>query len=195
VLKRHAHGVTIVELMIGLAIVGVLLMMGVPAFTNFLQNSKLRATAESCLAALQTARTEALTRNGIAEVALTDDEPIAPMVNTLTAATTGKYWVVRFLDPATGFYTFIQGSSSADGSGQATASSVVVTSTHSIIPFSGLGVTTLGTTATIAVTNPAGGACVAASGPMRCLNVVISPTGQVRMCDPAVTAAGDTRRC
>jgi hypothetical protein len=32
---------------------------------------------------------------------------------------------------------------------------------------------------------------------MRCLNVVVSRGGQVKMCDPAVpvTAIGDTRKC
>ncbi|MCC6472780.1 MAG: hypothetical protein IT514_03450, partial [Burkholderiales bacterium] len=44
-------------------------------------------------------------------------------------------------------------------------------------------------------TNPSGGACAADGGPMRCLNVLVSPGGQIKMCDPAVAATGDTRRC
>jgi type IV fimbrial biogenesis protein FimT len=47
-----------------------------------------------------------------------------------------------------------------------------------------------------AVTNPAGGACKTAGGdePMRCLNIVVTPGGRVRMCDPSV-AGPDTRAC
>ena len=45
------------------------------------------------------------------------------------------------------------------------------------------------------VTNPTGGACVAASGPMRCLRIIVTPGGQARMCDPAVTDTNDSRKC
>jgi hypothetical protein len=30
---------------------------------------------------------------------------------------------------------------------------------------------------------------------MRCLRVVVTPGGQVRMCDPALTNAGDAQAC
>ena len=37
--------------------------------------------------------------------------------------------------------------------------------------------------------------CQAVGGPVRCLAVQISPGGQSRLCDTAVTAAGDNRKC
>jgi type IV fimbrial biogenesis protein FimT len=193
VLTRKQRGVTLIELMIGLVIIGFLLMMGVPAFTTFLQNQKIRAAAESVLNGLQLARTEALTRNGQVELVLTNDEPTASTVNTLTASTAGRYWMVRYYNPTTLFYEFIQGKAAGEGGGE--ASGVVVTSTASTIAFTGLGTTTLGATATIAFTNPTGGTCAGSGGPMRCMNLTISASGQTRMCDPAVTATGDTRKC
>jgi type IV fimbrial biogenesis protein FimT len=52
-----------------------------------------------------------------------------------------------------------------------------------------------GNVAVFDITNPIGGACAAAGGEMRCLRVVVTGSGQVRMCDPAVTVATDPRRC
>ena len=149
-LSQRQRGVTLIELMIGLVIIGFLLLMGVPAFTTFLQNQKIRTAAESVLNGLQLARTEALTRNGQVELVLTDEDPVAATVNSLVATTTGKFWVVRYYNPTTLFYEFIQGKAAGEGGGQASA--VVTTSTASTIAFTGLGTTTLGATATIAFT-------------------------------------------
>ena len=52
-----------------------------------------------------------------------------------------------------------------------------------------------GNLATFQVTNPMGGTCAADGGEMRCLSVVVTSAGQVRMCDPAVTASTDPRKC
>jgi type IV fimbrial biogenesis protein FimT len=63
------------------------------------------------------------------------------------------------------------------------------------VTFNGLG-SVLGAMQ-INVSNPSGGACRTAAGsePMRCLQVVVSASGSVRMCDPAVTEDGDPRKC
>jgi type IV fimbrial biogenesis protein FimT len=42
----------------------------------------------------------------------------------------------------------------------------------------------------------ASGTCAAAGGDMRCLRVVVTAAGQIRMCDPAVPATStDPRKC
>jgi type IV fimbrial biogenesis protein FimT len=191
---RHCRGVTLVEMMIGLAIVALLLMAGVPAFTTFLQNSKLRTTAEALSGGLQLARAEAVKRNGQVEIVLTDDDPIAATVNSITPSTTGRNWVVRYYDPTTLFYSFVEGRFGST-SGSLDTTPVVVTAANATIAFNGFGSTSLAATSTFQVTNPTGGACAASGGPMRCLNVTVTPGGQIHMCDPAVTAAGDTRKC
>jgi type IV fimbrial biogenesis protein FimT len=188
-------GFTLIELMISLVILAFLLMMGVPAFGTYLQNAKLRSTAENFYAGLQTARAEAVKRNMPVEFLLTDDSGDISSTQTATASTTGKNWIVRLQDPATLLYTFIEGRPAQEGSGQANASAVQVSSTAASITFNGFGATTLGSSATLSFTNPAGGVCAASGGPMRCLSIVVSVGGQSRLCDPAVTAAGDTRKC
>jgi type IV fimbrial biogenesis protein FimT len=49
---------------------------------------------------------------------------------------------------------------------------------------------------TIDVTNPTGGTCatIATPAPMRCLRVVVTAGGQVRLCDPAF-ASTDPQGC
>ncbi|HEY6509156.1 MAG TPA: hypothetical protein VIY56_14140, partial [Vicinamibacterales bacterium] len=63
------------------------------------------------------------------------------------------------------------------------------------VEFDGLGRANIATNLLIQITNPVGGACGAGLTDMRCLNVLITPGGTVRMCDPQVATAGDTRRC
>lgn len=196
-LRSSQLGANLIELMIGLAIVGLLLMTGVPAFSTFLQNQKLRATAETLSAGLQLARSEAVKRNGRVELVLTDDDPVAAGVSSITASTSGRNWVVRYYDPTTMFYEFVEGRSGSVGSANLDATTVVVTAADAVIPFNGFGATTLGAASTIEITNPTGGACAGPSGgPMRCLNVIVSPGGQIKMCDPdSRIPSGDTRKC
>ncbi len=189
------RGFTLVELMIGLVIMALLLMMGVPAFSTFIQNSKLRSTAETFHAGLQTARAEAVKRNAQVQLILTDDAGDASSTQSATASTTGRNWLIRVQDPTTLLYSFIEGKNAAEGAGQSSTPSVAVSSTVSSVTYTGFGATTLGSAATFSFSNPAGGVCKSAGGPMRCLSVVVSVGGQARMCDPAVSTAGDTRKC
>jgi len=189
---KSLAGVTLIELMIAVAIVGILLMAGMPEASNWIQNTKIRTASESISNGLQLARAEAVRRNTQVEFVLTSTVPIAANTPALAPATSGPYWVVRKFQ--TGVYTavdFVQG-----GGNEVTASSAVVSGSGDNVVFDGLGRTDLAAGAlTIQVTNPTGGVCVAVSGPMRCLNVVVQPGGQIRMCDPAIATAGDTRKC
>ena len=159
-----------------------------------IQNSKLRSSAESFHAGLQTARAEAVKRNAAVQFILTTDPGDPSSAQTTSLSTTGANWLIRVQDPTTLIYTFIEGKSATQGAGT-TSSSVQVSGTVSSVTFNGFGATTLGSAATFSFTNPTGGACAGSGGPMRCLNVVVSIGGQARMCDPAVSAAGDTRKC
>lgn len=180
-----SRGFSMVELMIAIAIVGFLLVMGIPSFTGYIQNSRLRSAAESCLAGLQRARAEAVRQNGNIQFLLTDSAATAANVAIAAPLATGRNWMIRSAD----LTTFIEGSPQitqatvdVDGGGVAG------------ITFNGLGRSDLATTATIQFSNPTGGAC-APAGPMRCLNIQITVGGQIRMCDPAIATAGDTRQC
>lgn len=58
-----ARGFTLLELMITILIVAILLTVGVPSFSSFIQNSRARALATDITAALNTARAEAVKRS------------------------------------------------------------------------------------------------------------------------------------
>lgn len=191
--RWHLRGFTMIELMIGVAILAILLALGLPAFTQMLQNSRLRATAEAFTAGLQRARAEAVKLNAQVELIMTNATPLAANVDSAAPTAGGTNWIVRSVavNPATGTRDFFEGKSSAEGA----AAAVVVTATNTAIAFTAFGATTLAATATFQFTNPTGGACFAAAGPMRCLNVVVMTGGQVKMCDPAIVTVGDTRRC
>ena len=62
-LTRAVRGFTIIELMVGLALLAILLVLALPSFTQMAQNMRLRAHAESLSNGLQLARSEALRRN------------------------------------------------------------------------------------------------------------------------------------
>lgn len=188
------RGFSLVELMIGLAIFAFLMALGVPAFSTFIQNSKLRSAAEVFHAGVQMARAEAVRRNLPVQFLLTDDLGDQSNAQTTNLSTTGRNWIIRYQDPTTLIYQYIEGKSMISGSGQTSTPAVTVTGSVSSITFNGFGSTNLASSATFAFANPTGGSC-APTGPMRCLNVVVSVGGQARMCDPAVSATGDTRKC
>ncbi|WP_019140287.1 GspH/FimT family pseudopilin [Noviherbaspirillum massiliense] len=181
------RGVTLIELMIGLVIMAIVLGFGVPSFSNFIQSSHIRNAAEAVQNGLSLARSEAVRRNTQVKFVLG----------------TGSSWSVGCVtadpdncpDPITS-------RDAAEGSSKASVTtSEVVASTNAAVAspaftdtlvFNGLGrERTLppANNAVFDITNPDGGTCVAAGGKMRCLRVVVTPGGQIRMCDPAIPAA------
>ncbi len=201
-LKRSHRGFSLVEMLIGLAILGLLMALGLPQYATFISNARLRATAEGITNGLNLARAEAVKRNTRVELVFTDDEPLEALVNTVVASTTGINWVVRAWVPATNSYDFIEGKLDAEGSGKTGASGVTVTTVTAgvydgTVTFTGFGALNSAQLISFQVTYPAAGACdtVATQGPLRCLNVNVSPGGQIRICDPKVIDAKDTRAC
>lgn len=196
---RHSRGFTMIELMIGIVILAVLIATGFPAFTTYMDNSRVRSSAESFITGMQLARSEAVRRNAQVEFLLTSDEARGINVETTNLSATALNWIVRVDITATGLHEYVEGKSWFQDSGQNASATprVTVDGTVASITFNGLGATNLGAQATFDFKNPTGGACAGAStpGPIRCLRVVVAVGGQARMCDPAVSATGDTRSC
>jgi type IV fimbrial biogenesis protein FimT len=67
-----SKGVTLLELMVVLAIVGVLASFALPNLRQFLVTQEVRSTSFDLLAALTYARSEAIKRNGSVQVAAVD---------------------------------------------------------------------------------------------------------------------------
>lgn len=199
-LSRRQNGFSLVELIVGLAVLALLIALGVPQYAAFTANARIRATTEGFTAGLNLARAEAVKRNARVEMVLTDDPPVEGLVNSLTPSTSGTNWMVREWVPSTNSYNFIEGKAGAEGSGRE-ESGVLVTSSSTDasydgrVTFTGFGAMAIGQPVTFQFTYPAAGACAAASGPLRCLNINVSPGGQIRVCDPKVTDTKDTRAC
>jgi type IV fimbrial biogenesis protein FimT len=71
-LSRRSSGVTLIELMIGATIISCLLLVGMPSFTNWIQDLQIRGAAESIQSALMLARSEAIRRNRPVQLTLAD---------------------------------------------------------------------------------------------------------------------------
>ncbi len=193
-IKRLQIGFTLIELAIGLAIVSILLVLGMPTLNSVLDSSRLKSAASGFSSGIQLARAQAISRN----------QP----VNFLPAISGGNLsagWAIW----NTGGTQALESKSVQESSGQ----QVVVTALDSTrsavdvqsVTFNGLGRATFLDSAGAAVTvNPAvfafssrSGACYASNGSggsIRCLDVRVTQAGQIRLCDPQV-AAGDSRQC
>lgn len=61
-MRERARGVTLLELMTAIAVLGVLTAVGVPAFTNIMRNNQIAAESSDLVMALSLARSEAVKR-------------------------------------------------------------------------------------------------------------------------------------
>lgn len=199
------RGMTLVELLIGLAIVAMLFAMGAPSFSNWILNTQIRTVSEAMQNGLQIARAEAVRRNTVISFQL-----VTTLDSSCALSTAGPNWVVSLvtspsslvsaagnchqppntppLDPAAAVATDPYIVQKYDGTNS--SRNVVVAAGQSQISFNGLGRVTPTAAANIDIdiTNPVGGNCKAASGPMRCLRLRVTPSGQIRMCDPSMSA-------
>jgi type IV fimbrial biogenesis protein FimT len=69
-LRYRQHGFTLIELMIGLVIMGTLFALAIPSFRTWIQNQQIRTGAESILNGIQLARSTAVNNNGKARLVL-----------------------------------------------------------------------------------------------------------------------------
>jgi type IV fimbrial biogenesis protein FimT len=186
------RGFSLVELLIVVAVLGLVLMLGLPNISAWLQNTQIRNGAEAMISGLQLARTEALRRNRLVRFNLVDN-----LTAGCNLGTAGPDWIVSMADPSGNCGAdpsdavdpfILQKRSNQEGSPNA-----ALAASDTGVIFNGLGAAS--GTLQIDFSNPGGGACQTAAGPMRCLRVVVSSSGSVRMCDPAVTDATDPRAC
>lgn len=191
--QPRARGFSLVELLVVVAVLALVVMLGLPNISAWLQNTQIRNAAEASISGLQLARAEALRRNRLVRFTLVDS--LAAGCNPSAA---GSNWIVSQADPTAN--CGVDPSDTVDPfivqkrSGQEGSPNVVLAASASSVVFNGLG-SVVGGALQIDFSNPGGGTCQTAAGPMRCLRVVVSSSGSVRMCDPAVTDATDPRAC
>lgn len=197
------RGMTLIELMIGLTIVAVVLMLGMPSMAVWMKNSRIRTAADSLHNSMQAARAEAVRRNQVVRVQVVDS-----LNGDCSLSSSGHYWVMSLgsaSNPASSCASAIDDSTAPKilqkGAVTNTAN-ITINASQTVFAFNGLGqqasTTEPTTTAPQAMTvqiTAADSSCVQAGGEIRCLNISVSPAGQVRMCDPAISTAGDALKC
>lgn len=197
-MRAPQHGLSIIELMVGIVILGFTLMTAVPSFADWMRNAQIRSAAESIHNGLQTARTEAVKRNTAARFQLT-----STLDNGCVLSTSGANWLVNLTSSTTP--ASLCGTAPSDAitpfvvqSSPAASGGTTITASQSAVSFNGLGQQIASTNpplpvavVTIDVT-PAQGTCIANNGTTRCLRVIVSPTGQSRVCDPSVAGSART---
>ena len=200
---KARRGFTLIELLVTMSLTAVLLLLGAPALSTYLQNSKLAASTSVLYSAIQGARAEAIRRNARAQFVFTDT-PVstANLGNAVVPAVAGRNWVVR-ADQGGGNMLAVDSKDGGEGDATPAApavqmAAVAVGATPAFdgtITFDGLGATVPpGASYTIGITNPTAGICLAAAGPIRCRQITVSAGGQISACDPAAPP-GDSRAC
>lgn len=196
---RRSLGASLIELMVGITLLALLVGMGVPSFGEWLRNAKIRSAAESIQTGLQYARAEAVRRNTQVRFQL-----VSSLDSSCSVSTSGANWLVNLTSSTTPAGNcgnslsdttspFIVQRSPAGGAGDA----LEISASQYVVSFNGLGrqvASTNPTTSTGTLTinvNSASEICLGTSGgTARCLRIVVSPAGQIRMCDPSITGTG-----
>lgn len=197
---RHHHrrgGFTIIELVVTLALFGVLMALGLPAFTSFIQNAQIKNAAENAVTGLNLAKAEAVRRNAPVRFQF-----VSTMTATCALSTSSGSWVVSLDDPATlcnidasdtTAPRIIQKYSTGDGAPKV---AVAATGSSSVV-FNGLGRVT-GTGISQVDFTHVTSVCEhvnTTTGTARCMRVLINTGGSIKLCDPKVTATTDPRHC
>lgn len=173
---RRTRGFTLIEVIIIIALIGLLLVAGLPAFTTMLSNLRVRSVSDGVLSGLQFARTEALKRN----------LNVTFRLDPLTGV--GGGWQVLLPD-----LTVIQSKSAAEG-----GAVLVELAAGTEIVFNNLGQRLIPDVTTpvlnVNMSNPGVANCETAGGSVRCLRVTVSIGGATRLCDPRRTAP-DPQAC
>jgi len=166
-------GVSLVELLVTIMIVGILTAIALPNFQTWIRNARIRTTAEAITNGLQLARSEAVRRNTNVQFVLNADTSW-----TVGCENVVDNGVVGVDDTVGDCPAAIQSRSKGEGS-----ANVLITATT--VVFNGFG---RAANATVDVTDAGGG-----TG-LRPLRVTVASGGGVKLCDPSV-GAGDPRVC
>jgi type IV fimbrial biogenesis protein FimT len=167
-LPKNQSGVTLVELIVTVTVLGILAAAGTPSLTKFVRNIGVKSISESVHQGLQMARAEAVRRN--------------TRVRFVIAADTS--WTV-----STDSGTTIQSKPAKEGAGTITATFTPSNSTR--VTFNSYGRVTTNADASAALTQ----IDFNASNASVVRRVKIDAGGRLNMCDPGVSVVTDPLKC
>lgn len=214
-MRNLLRGFSLIELLITVAIAGILLAIGASGFRIWIANMRIRTVAESIQNGLQLARGEAVRRNALIRFQLmtsVDNGCVLSAANT----TITSNWVVSFSDPAGACAATVLNDAFPVTDlvnnpapqiiqvrpGGESSQNVDVNATQTLILFNGLG--RRGENPPVAnrfeinvLPKPGVGSCQASGGDTRCLRVTVTVGGQIRLCDPqlSITKPADPQSC
>lgn len=162
-------GFSLVELLIGVVILGILSALAVPSFNTWIKSTQIRNAAESIQNGLQRARSSAVGLN----------------TNVALTLGTGSSWSVSSVNPASA----IDSRSSTEGSKDVTVTVTPVGATT--VTFNNFG----GVAANADASLPFTQVDLAAAGSSQNLRVTIGIGGNTRMCDPNIATGTSPRAC
>lgn len=188
-MTREQHGFNLIEVMVALTVLGILISLGLPGFTEWLESQRIRVSAEAVVNGMQVARAEAIRRN----------LPVKLVLDPPTTGWTACESTVLPCDTTTASSDLVQSKSAQEASGNTIvkpgpdgATTVTFSPLGSVV--NNFDTTVKLTQVEVTPTDP--NRCSAAGGSMRCLRVVVTPGGSIRMCDPTPTiVAPDPRVC
>jgi type IV fimbrial biogenesis protein FimT len=212
VLRNPVRGFTLIEMAVVIAIAGILLAQGIPAFHAWTANMRIRTVAESLQNDLRRAQTEAVRRSRQVALVLTDDTPTIANPDS-TASTTARNWVLYAL-PLLGGDEEANEITSATNEGGTTGfilgfnqnvgTDTTVISDSATLCFNSVGRLTASTT-TIANADDATCTLPSSAEPRlfrtqngagdRPLWVTVGLGGQIRLCDPNRTIPDQPGGC
>lgn len=197
-LRWAAQGFSIIEVVITIAVMGILLAASLPSIGDWLRSVRVRNATEGIVNGLQQARGEAVRRNRPVSFSLVTGDAASPteLSNSCALSSSSASWVVSLNSPAGACGmapspggTLVAKRAAGDGSSGVTVAAVRADGTTAAtqVTFNGFGqVVNADAIGRIDLSATAGGG--------RSLRVLVGNGGAVRACDPAA-ATGDPRAC
>lgn len=184
-LKPKPSGFSLIELMIGIVVLAIAMAVGMPSYSQWIQNTHIRNAAESIQHGMQRARAEAVARN----------------TNTTFVVNGGASWTVSQVSDG----AVIESRSGGETSNNVTVTAAPAASTT--ITLNNLGGVVANADASATLRLLTIDSAVLAAADSRDLKITIGTGGTcsvdgancvgsvIRMCDPNIAAATDPRFC